>query len=373
MTSSHFGRITLYGLLSILILVAVSLEAEARTVIRSGESVVINADQTVEGDFYGVANTLSAIGNVTEDVLLAGGRVTLGGSVTHDALIVGGTVAVNAAVGDDVRIVGGDVTVTGPISGDLVVLGGTLTILSSATIGGDVVFYGGRLEMNGQVMGDVIGTVDRIRLDGMVGGGVDVTTTELTLGDRAQVTNTLRYTSATPLVRGQGAMIEGDVLRNDPVSMTEAVSWRNILVPLLVLLFSLLTWQLLSPRTLNRVALDTAVLPLRSALIGFGVFFFTPVLIGVMVVSLLGSIVGLVVFLLYIASLLLALVAAGAVVGQLLARLSGQSVSPLMWAVAGTILLYGLVYIPVVGPAVMLGLVVWTLGTIVERVFKQLR
>ncbi len=372
MTVISFRTTTLSLLIIGSVLACVSV-VEARTVIRTGESITLNAEQTVEGDFYGVANVLSTTGIITEDAVLVGGRVTLNGTVERDVLVTGGTVSVNATVGDDVRVVAGDVTISGPIAGDVVVVGGALTVLSSATIGGDLVFYGGRLEMNGQVSGDLLGTIDRVRLDGMVGGEVDITTTALTLGDRAQVSGVLRYTSAEQLVRGQGAIVEGEVVRNDPPLASGTFSFRTVLIPLLILLFSVLAWQLISPQTLLGMAREASTLSLKTALVGFGTFFFTPVLVGILVVSLLGSIVGFIVVLLYFTSLLLALIASGAVVGQLLARYSKSFQNQIFWSVLGTAVLYAALFIPVVGPGAVLGVVLWTLGTLVVRAFRLIR
>jgi cytoskeletal protein CcmA (bactofilin family) len=187
----------------------------AETIVRTGDSVSLAQNQTVEGDFYGLGSTVALSGTVTGDALIMGGTVTVNGSVAQDLFAVGGTVNVSAPISDDVRIISGDVTISEPIAGSVVVVGGRLNILSSATIGGDVLFYGGDATIEAEVGGKVLGNAERIRIDGVVKGGVDVTSPFLTLGERADITGDVRYVSQAELTRAAGAVVTGSVSKND--------------------------------------------------------------------------------------------------------------------------------------------------------------
>ena len=187
----------------------------ANTVVRSGETVTLAENQSIEGSFYVVGGTVALSGKVTGDTTVIGGNVTIGGEVTEDLAVLAGTVNIQSPVKEDVRIVAGQVTITENIDGDLVVVGGKVNISSKATIKGDVLFYGGELIMEGAIEGKLLGSSESIRVDGSVKEGIDVTVSALTLGEQANVTGDVSYTSDTDVVRAPNVTVTGSLVKND--------------------------------------------------------------------------------------------------------------------------------------------------------------
>ena len=356
-----------------LFVLALPAGVSAETVLRTADDVAITTDQAVAGDFYGAGNTVTISGSVAGDALVAGGQVRHNGTTSADLHAAGGMVSVHGLVGDDVRITAGEAVVEGDIAGDLVFLGGSLEILSSARIDGDVLVFAGQVDVRGTVGREVLGFADIMRIDGDVGSDVAVTVGSLTLGDRASVTGAVRYVSEQELTRSQGATVAGEIEKSDPL-MRGGLDSRYLMVPLLILLFSALSFFLLMRRQLQAVASAASAHPARNALIGFAVFFLVPAVILILTVSVLGSLLGIVLLFGYSLFVCASAIAAGAVLGGYVARLLGFS--DMLTAVSvtlGTIIFYALFFVPFLGPILGFSLFAITLGSFAEVCYRASR
>lgn len=346
----------------------------ADSVVRTGETVSVESDNRIEGDFYTAASVLSISGQVAEDLISVGGRSTLNGSVGGDAFMVGGSVDVHGPVGDDLRVIAGDVIIAEPITGDVFVMGGSVKVLSTASIGGDLLVYGGDVEVSGSVGGDIVGTVESLRIDAPVAGLVNVTAPSLVLGDRADITGSLQYVSAEQLTRSPNAKIGGEITRNDVVSDTSDYSPVKIgLIFILIALFSSLMWYLLARTVLTKIVDRALARSIRPVLLGFITFFAAPVIIVILTVSVLGTFVGLASFFAYMLLIFISAMSMAAVVGVMTLRQYKKqpvaTVTPLALLVGVALLTMALV-VPVVGPILLLGLFLVTMGAIADLLLR---
>jgi cytoskeletal protein CcmA (bactofilin family) len=146
--------------------------------LRTGDTVVIAAGETVSNDLYAAAGTVQVDGTVDGDLVATGGLVDVTGTVTGDVLAAGGRVSITGTVNGDTRIAGGQLTVGGSIKEDLVATGGQLTITSAGTVGQDLIAATGQLTLDGSVTGNVLARTGTYAKAGTVGGTEDVTITD---------------------------------------------------------------------------------------------------------------------------------------------------------------------------------------------------
>lgn len=361
----------------VLLLAIFPLCAQAETVLRIGENVSVDADQIVEGDYYvsvGPFGDTAMSGSVKGDMYAFGGSVDANGSIGSDLTIVGGTTQLHATVTDDVRIIAGEATIADHVGGDLFVIGGVLHVLSSATIDGDVIFFGGDAEINGMVKGSILGTSERIRIDANVGGNVDIkTATTLTLGEKAAIAGSVKYASPEPLVRAQNASIEGEVVQNkySSVSSTEPQNLRTVLIPLFVVLFANLTLYLLFRKELQQLVQYLLLHPLKSAAVGLSIAVLGPVLSIILILTVLGAVVGVAGLFFVLLMYALSLSLCGVVLGAFISRLVTKKIQvSLLWIIVGTCVLYALLYIPIAGTLLYMTLFVMALGTIALSLYR---
>lgn len=358
-----------------LLLATLPTTSEARTVVRSGDTVSVGQDQLIEGDFYTAGLLINIAGKIEEDLLAAGTEVTLNGEVGADVFIVGSQVKVNGTIGDDLRVIAETVEITEPVLGDIFIVGANVRITPTASVTGDVTLIGGTAEISGSVDGRIFGWLESLRVDSIVGGDIDVTVSTLTLGDKANIGGNVTYVSQVPLVRSQSATIAGEEIRNEPMVEEVQVSLNTLLVPLLMILFSAALWFLLARRSLQRTV-DRALTPgIRTVAIGIIAVLFGPLAIGILLVSMLGSFAGIAALSLFILFTVLAIVALPAVMAQLLYSFSQEAHKPisLLTLVMGTAIVGLCLLVPVVGPILLIGFTILNFGALIDLLLRSNR
>lgn len=349
----------------------------AETVLRIGEGVSVDADQIVDGDYYvsvGPFGNTTMSGSVTGDMYAFGGFVTANGAVGGDVTIVGGTSHLHATVTDDVRIVSGEVTLADHVGGDLFVIGGVLNVLSSATVDGDIIFFGGDAEINGTVGGSILGTSERIRIDAKVGGDVDIkTATALTLGERTSIAGSLRYASSDPLVRSQSAVVEGEVIASEFAKAETQKTVKDLLVPVFVTLFAALSFYSLFRKEMQLLVEHIYAHPLQSGITGLSVFILGPVVSVLLIMTVLGIFVGIAGLAATLLIYILGLALSGAVLGAFLSKVFTKKLRvSLVWIVIGTGFIHGLLLLPFAGVVLVTAIFALTIGGIAQSVYRLL-
>ncbi len=352
--------------------------AFAGPIVRGGESVSVSADQILDSDFYGFGyglwSTVTISGEAKEDEYLAGGNITVNAPVGKDLVVLGGTVQIHAPVTDDVRIMGGKTIIASSVGGDVVVLGGELKILSTAEIKGDILYFGGLLDVSGPVKGSIFGRAESIRIDASVMGDVDVMASKsLELGDSANIEGNLTYKSAEELVRAQKAVVVGEMIKEAWYEEV-ATSPYAILLPIMILLFVSLTLFMFFRNPIQKLTDNVHVSYGVLGLIGLGVFLGLPFIATVLMVSIIGSIVGFMLLLLYILLLITAWAMAGTILGTLALRpLTHSNSVTLLSALIGTLVFMLLSLIPFIGPLLFIVGFLIVLGALSKQVYQSLR
>lgn len=361
--------------LLLILALCIPFGAQAETVLRIGESISVDADQVVNGDYYvsvGPFGNTSMSGTVAEDMYAFGGVVTVNGTVGKDLTIVSGVASLHSSTTDDVRIIGGEVTIAEHIGGDLFVIGGTLEMLSSASVAGDVIFFGGEGEINGIVGGSVLGTSDKLRIDAQVGKNVDVkTASQLTLGERAAVAGSVRYASLHQVIRAQNASIGGELVRNEYAATSNETDVRDALVPVFISLFGALTLYLLFRKELLILTQLVYTNPLKSSFFGLSLMIAGPVVSLLLIATMLGILIGVAGLALVLLAYILGLALSGVVLGAYLSKLLTKKLEvSLVTVIVGTLVLHGLLYIPVIGFVLFALVVMFTIGGLAMAGYK---
>ncbi len=365
-----------FALLAILLLgLAAPQVSFAGTVVRSGESVSVSADQAIEGDFYGLGSDVSISGKSSADVYVAGGTVTINAEVGADLVAAAArSVQVHAPVKDDVRIIAGEVTIADLVEGDVVVLGGVLKILSTAEVKGDVLFFGGKIDIEGAVGGGIYGRGEKVRIDSRIGGDVTVFAVQkLTLGDNADIQGNVSYTSRSDIERAEDSVIVGSVTKQALIQ-DDGAGPGIILFPFAMLLFAALTIFMLFKSHVQRLTRSVQSSYGMLGLIGLGMFLGVPFVASLLMASVIGFIIGMILFILYFVTLITTFVVTGMVVGTVLLK-PFMKTEEVTWigALIGTIAFLALVVIPYIGPLLMATLLIIVFGAIGKQLYESAR
>lgn len=375
MRMTSVGTFMKRGVLSALLLMVlgVPFAVFADPVIRTGQSVSVEKGQVVEGDLYTVGGMITVSGEVQGDAYMAGGSVTLNAPVDADVALIGGTVQVHSPVGDDFRVIGGEVTLGEAVADDVVVIGGTLKILSTAKVGGDIIFFGDTLIIEGPVTGSVYGTSERVEIDSAIGGNIDMRATkEFRLGDKADIKGNISYRGNEEILRGQNAVVVGNIQQEKlPI---EQVSFEALLIPVFMALFAALTMFFLARRPLTAIVEKTHVSYGMQGLVGLAMFVAVPFVALVLMVSVLGIIAGVFLLASYVALVVASWVIGAIILGSFIMRfaMKDREVN-LVSVIVGVVAFQILLLVPFVGFLAGFALMAIALGGISMRLYRVFR
>lgn len=351
------------------------LVTEAGPIIRSGESISVDAEQILKGDFYGLATKITISGASENDVSIAGGTVTINAPVAEDLTVLGGTVQIHSDVGDDVRVVGGEVTLGKLVKGDVVVLGGTLTILSTAEIQGDILFMGGSLIVEGNVTGSIHGTADTVRINSEIGGDVMLGVKSLfSIGDKAKIHGDITYASREDVVRAQEAHIVGEVRKTDVALDTSSGFFGFYTFKLSMLIFTAFLLYFIARRRVQAIVEYSNQSCGTLGLTGLAVFLGVPLVAGVLMISFIGLFAGIILLALYAIMLILSFTLGGVMLGYYLQKKIKRGETVTLTTVGSGVFLFSLMgLVPYVGGIAVFACMIIMLGTLSQELYRELR
>jgi cytoskeletal protein CcmA (bactofilin family) len=304
----------------------------------------------VIGNLYVNGQSVSIASDVSGDVFAAGGTVILTGPISGDVAAIGGTIQLLGPVSGDVRVGGGQITIAQHVSGDVLVAGGTVHVLSGAVLDGDVYVAGGQ-----------------VIIDGGVGGSVRMVGRSLAIGSGARIAGTLSYRSPHEAVIADGAHI--GTISFEPQRPRlhvgsdggKAAVWALIAALTAMKMLALVGAAALVMWRWRRWSLvlmqEAADAFWPSVGRGLGYSILVPIGAVLLLMSFVGSLVGLALLMLYAMTMVATKVLAGMFLGAWLSKIIAKRTTlHLTWmnALGGTILAQILPIIPIVGALIVI-------------------
>ncbi|HKY47788.1 MAG TPA: polymer-forming cytoskeletal protein [Acidimicrobiia bacterium] len=215
------------------LLLLVPIAAAAR--LTQSDLVLVRADDVVTEDLYAAGNRITIEGRIEGDLVAAAFEdVVIAGEVTGDVVVVAGRVTITGTVGGSVRVAAGRVQVGGGIAEDLVVASWRTVVDPTGTIGRDLINWGRSGSVAGGVNRDLTGRFSHLVLDGQVGRAVDINVGTLVVGPLAEVDGDVAYRS-TREAEVSGS-IGGSVIQRTPLPPNIKIRALQLLTVLLVML-----------------------------------------------------------------------------------------------------------------------------------------
>lgn len=323
--------------------VAGVVAAQEGPTTRSGGTVIVGPDETVDGDLS-----------------ITAGTAIVQGTVNGDLSVVAGDVLIAGTVNGDVSTIAGAVRVTGDVSGTLSGTSGNLFVGEGGQVGGNVDYAAGNAVIDGTVGGDAT-----------VGAGA------IRLGENAVVRGDFEY-DADSFDRAAGAQVQGQVVRNpDLVSapgriVPEGVfSVYGFLANLLLGALLLVLFPVFTAGLADRVEHD----PIVSGGVGLLTLIVVPLVLVLLAITIIGIPLSILGALLFALVLWIAFVLGAFAVGDWLVSLA-DSENRWLALVVGLLAVAVVNLIPILGGLVnfvvlLLGLGAFALG--VRRSYRGRR
>lgn len=277
-------------------------------------SVVASSEKPT--DLYIANRNVTVNSPVQGDLVVAGDTIIVNGAVSDSMFVAGGTVDIKGNVGRHLRVAGGTVTLRGKVGGDLFVAGGTVTLESTAVVNGGLYATGGTIIVDGTVNGEFRASGGTITVNGTTGPAQIYGAT--TVSQSATIHGNLTYHAPSAGTIVTGAHIDGktDFIQTTTTMKSMAMVKRLLsFIRLIMIIGTILVGALfvrLRPRY-SQMILDQAMQHTAAAL-GWGllVFVVTPIIIGLLLVTVVGIPLAII-----IASILFPVLILGSLFGQI--------------------------------------------------------
>ncbi|MDP2340932.1 MAG: hypothetical protein Q8O67_08245 [Deltaproteobacteria bacterium] len=364
------------SVLALALLGASTIASTAHAELRRGELVVVDADETIEGNLYLSGGTILMHGNVLGDVVAAGGSIIIDGRVDGDVLAAGGEINIIGPVSGDVRAAGGQLSFQAPIGGDATAAGGDITIMND--VGGEALLAGGEALVSGNIAGSLAAATGQLRVNGRVGQGILMTGGALALGRSAVVVGDVHYPENATFQRDANARISGALVPTATSMQQRTAAGVVFALQMIVGLFALgLLWLFLFRGFARRSLANLGTHPARTAGVGALALVVVPLALGL--VFMLGVVLGgwwLALFgmSLFALALMLTFPLVALFVGKAalhrMRRTTRSDVWPMLFALIAFVLL---MQIPVIGQLLAIAVVVFGLGALAITMLPTLR
>lgn len=332
-------------------------DAIGKDVIREG---IINNDIYIAGERVDVR------ARVDGDVVAAGGEVHIANQVSGDVIAAGGRVDIRAQVLDDVRAAGGEVTINNRVNGDVIAAGGHIRLDQSASVGERAWLAGGEIEVDGHVGKELRAAGGDIVLAGLIDGDVTLIAESIQILPTARITGNLIYRSTHEADISSQAVITGNITHLPIEHGGERHGGGLSLLALLALFITAVMFYLIFPHFAHAALRTLGERPGASVGLGLAILFVTPPVIMLLMITVIGSVFGTVIFLLYTLMLIMGFLTGMLFFGNILLRLARQPQETtrgkrLLSLAAAFIILWLLGFLPVIGG--LLCFIAMVLGT----------
>lgn len=339
-------------------------------------NISLSRSESFGGDYFNVGNSVNIAGDVSGDVIIAGGNLDVSGDVSGDVLAAGGLVDLNGQIGGSARVAGGSLSFAGKVGRNLTVAGANIKLDRDFTVLGNAYLAGDNIVIRGTGGGALVAAGRRVEIAGKISGDVTVYAENVSVIGGADISGGLTYYSNNQADISSDARIAGTVTQKpaylwSPEKKTpfEATSklGLNLWKILSFLVIALAAWRLSATRIRNLLS-DINSNFWEKLLWGLLGVVAVPAGAAIAAATVVGLPLAFMVFGIYLMSLLLAgaysFLAFGKLLGDMLNVHDKPESFPWYGFLLGAVVLSVIAYVPVIGPAAVLIVWLWSLGAL---------
>jgi cytoskeletal protein CcmA (bactofilin family) len=338
-----------------------------------GDTVEVGKDEIIKGDLFAHGHHVKIEGTVDGDLYVFCQGADIEGHVTGDVIAFAQMLRVNGKVDGNIRSFTNTTWVSGIVAKNLLTFAETVNIDSAGKVGGSVTTFLNTLTIDGTVGRDILVFGNETNITGNIGGGIQAKGNTLKFNSGAQVNGPVKF-------KGEHApeVSSGAKLAVTPAFTPEEhhsryrdsgfYVWKVIWIAAYVL-FGLVLFVLLP--NFARATVDSAERYGASFGLGILVLFGVPIAAFIACITVVGLLIGISTFILWLTAMWCAQIVVGAIVGQWLMGHT-REVWPLIGRmVVGIILLCVVEMIPFVGGWIRFAVLLWGMGAISLAIYRH--
>jgi cytoskeletal protein CcmA (bactofilin family) len=339
----------------------------------NGDTVEVERNEVIKGDLFAHGHHVKIEGTVDGDVYVFCQGADIEGHVTGDVIAFAQILRVTGKVDGNIRSFTNTTLVSGNLAKNLLSFAETVTVDPTGKVGGSVTTFVNTLTIDGSVGRDILAFAGEITIGGPIGGGVQAQGNHLTFNSGAQVGGAVKFKGNKAPEVSSGAKLAVPVVftREEHHSRYQDSGFYvwHVIWTAAVILFGLVLFVLLP--NFARVTVDSAERYGASFGLGVLVFFGVPIAALIACVTVVGLLVGISTFILWLAALWCAQIVVGTIVGQWLMGHSRETWQLIGRMVVGVIVVRVVEMIPFFGGWVKFAVLLWGMGAISMAIYRH--
>ncbi len=296
-------------------------------------------DFTNDGQINGLCIFYSlntkAGGDFLDNVITFSNTFNLSGNINKNLIAFGSDFYLNDATIKESVIIYGSSIITG----------------ENTVIGKDIIFYGDKAQIKGDIKGDITISASSVVINGNIAGDVTIASSQVTIGSDAVISGNLTYQSESPIVLSEEAIIKGETVSKDLgylipsenssiFSLIFSLFRISGLFLLIMLTFAFVTFLPISAMRLEIVSRHNVLKQLSYG--SMTILLFLPIIF-ILAITVVGLPIAVFALILYYILFFISSIPAGMLVGSLLFR---NNTNLLFRTLAGILLLKAFSYMP---------------------------
>lgn len=343
--------------------------------VKVDNSIHLNKEEIADGNIYANCQDMTIDGTVNGDVIALCQKIIINGVVEGDVIAFGQTIEINGEVKGNTRLAGPQITINGTVGHNVNVLGNDIKFNKNSLIKWDALVAGVNGTFDGSIDGNLHGLISVASISGKIGKNINLsiddsdstTDNNLVITKEAVIAGSINYTATKDLKLENASSVAGQINRQAKENKTNPLAWLWIVFyKLSSLILIALVLISLKKELLEKITNKINNKWWQSLLTGLAILFFTPLLIILLALTVVGIPLALIILATYLSAIILATVLSSYYLGELaLKKLSGPKKINIYGAtILGLTIFTLLSVIPLLGPAISCLAVVIGLGSL---------
>jgi cytoskeletal protein CcmA (bactofilin family) len=344
------------------------------TETRKGETVEVAQDETIKGDMFITGHNIKVAGTVDGDVFLFGQNATVEGHVTGDVIAFVQILRISGQVEGNVRSVSNTILMSGTVGKNMLSFAEVVTLDSAGKVAGSITTFVNTLTLDGNLGRDLMIFSKTARISGVVGGGIQAKGDTLEFGSGADVQGPVKFNgNKAPVVSPRAKLATPveftRIEHHRPYQEPKFYVWK-VIWSAAVILFGLVLFLLLPTFAKESVA----SVERYGAAFGLGllVLFAIPIAAIIACITIVGLMVGISTFMLWLVALYSAQIVVGTVIGQWIMGRTQETWQLIGRMIVGVLLVRAAELVPGLGGWIHFTVVLWGIGAISLAIYRRL-
>jgi cytoskeletal protein CcmA (bactofilin family) len=337
-----------------------------------GDTIEVERNETIKGDFFGHGHKVKIEGTVDGDVYVFCQSADIEGHVTGDVIAFAQILRVTGKVDGNIRSFTNTTLVSGNVAKNLLTFAETITVDPAGKVDGSVTSFVNTLTIDGTVGRDILAFVNATTISGKIGGALQAQGNTLRFNSGAQVDGPVKFKGNSPPDVSSGAKLAVPVqftqLEHHSRYQDSGFYIWHVIWTAAVILFGMVLFLLLP--NFARATVDSAERYGASVGLGVLVFFGVPIAALIACITVVGLLIGISTFILWITAMNCAQIVVGTIVGQWLMGHTRETWQLIGRMVVGVILVRVVEMIPFFGGWVKFAVLLWGMGAISLAIYR---